>query len=405
MNFIFLTMSPFYDLDVHNIYADLLIEFIAHGHIPYLVSPSELKNGKMTAFVDKGNYKILRVNVGNINNVSSIEKGISTVLMEYQFIAAIKKHLNELHFDLILYSTPPVTFANVIKYLKYKSGAQTYLLLKDIFPQNAVDLGILTRTGPKALFYKYFHRKEIQLYNISEYIGCMSQANVDYLLRHNPEIRSEKVHVNPNCISAYKITKKPEICIKLRKEYGVPSDAVVFMYGGNLGRPQGIPFVVECLKRNVCNFKAFFIICGTGTDYQILEKYIKEEKPINVILLNGLPKQEYDDLLQACDVGIIFLDHRFTIPNFPSRILSYMEQSMPVLACTDKNTDMGEIITKGNFGWWCESNEVHNFTALVDTICSLNSEVLARLGNNARTYLENHYTVEHTYNTIMKHFV
>ena len=131
---------------------------------------------------------------------------------------------------------------------------------------------------------------------------------------------------------------------------------------------------------------------------------MEEYQPANITLIPGLPIEEYEKFVESCDVGMILLDHRFTIPNFPSRILSYMEKSLPVFACTDTSTDMGTIITEGNFGWCSESNSVTDFTNVVDQICTLDFKHINELGLNARNYLENHYTVEKTYNIIIKHF-
>ena len=100
-------------------------------------------------------------------------------------------------------------------------------------------------------------------------------------------------------------------------------------------------------------------------------------------------------------VGMIFLDHRFTIPNFPSRLLSYMQAKIPVLACTDPNTDIGKVITEGGFGWWCESNSIQEFTKIVDCICSAD---LKTLGDNAYRVLNEKFSVSESYNTIVNHF-
>jgi hypothetical protein len=109
----------------------------------------------------------------------------------------------------------------------------------------------------------------------------------------------------------------------------------VFVYGGNMGRPQCVPFIVECLRSAADRKDCFFVMCGSGSDYGILEAYVKNEKPENVLLINGLPKKEYDELLHACDVGLLFLDHRFTIPNFPSACCrTWITQT--ILACTDR---------------------------------------------------------------------
>jgi hypothetical protein len=66
-------------------------------------------------------------------------------------------------------------------------------------------------------------------------------------------------------------------------------------------------------------------------------------------LIAGLPKNDYDKLLAACDVGLIFLNKNFTIPNYPSRLLSYLEMKIPVIAATDPNSDIGLDIERNNF--------------------------------------------------------
>ena len=226
----------------------------------------------------------------------------------------------------------------------------------------------------------------------------MSQANVDYVIKNNPEIVPEKVHTCPNSIE---VRPKPKNDNKeeTRRKYGIPTDKTVFIYGGNLGKPQNIPFIIECLKENEKYDDRFFVICGTGTEYPKLKKYIDESSPKNVLLINGLPKDEYEGFVGYCDVGLIFLDHRFTIPNFPSRLLSYLQNGMPVLACTDPNTDIGKVITEGEFGWWCESNDVNNFTRMVEK--ALKSD-LRQIGKNGYEYLKNNYSVEISYNKIMQ---
>ena len=65
--------------------------------------------------------------------------------------------------------------------------------LKNIFPQNAIDLGMLSKNGWKKLIYNYFSFKRKKLYAISDYIGCMSKANCCYLMEHNTEIDCKKL--------------------------------------------------------------------------------------------------------------------------------------------------------------------------------------------------------------------
>lgn len=389
-----MTLFNINDIDSSGIYEDLLREFYKNGHSVYIVSPTERRNKEKTHIIEKNNCKILKVRTGNIQKTNLIEKGIATITLEMHFIYAVKKYFKDVKFDLILYSTPPVTLVKPIKYIKKRDNARTYLLLKDIFPQNAVDIGILSKQGIKGILYKYFRRKEKKLYAVSDKIGCMSQANVDYILKNNPEITSETVEVCPNSIEPCDFSVSDEERIKLREKYGLPFDKKIFVYGGNLGKPQGIPFIIECLRKCSDIDNAFFLIVGSGTEYRKLKKFFDNENPHNAMLLKHMPKDEYDKIIAVCDVGLIFLDNRFTIPNFPSRLLSYMQAKLPVIAATDSNTDIGKTVENGGFGWWCESNNIEQFAKFIEEICISQTNEKGQIGWE---YLNDNYTVNKNY--------
>ena len=229
----------------------------------------------------------------------------------------------------------------------------------------------------------------------------MSQANVDYVIKHNPEVDPKKVEVCPNSVEVIDKSVDNESREKIRKKYDIPLDKIVFVYGGNLGKPQGIPFLIECMKRCSDIEEAFFLIVGDGTEYHVLEEYANTAKQKNLMLMRRLPKEDYDTMVGACDVGMIFLDHRFTIPNFPSRLLSYMQAKLPVLAVTDSNTDIGKVIVDGGFGWWCKSDNTAQFYGLVSNIVLKDAHDLIIMGNVAFKYLRAHYDVECVYKRIV----
>lgn len=397
MNVLFLTLLAFDSIQERTLYTDLLREFVKNGHHVYAISPVEKRQNQETHLIEEENATILRLQIGNTQKTNIIEKGISTVMIEPTFKKAISEYFSNVKFDLVLYSTPPITLVSAVEYVKKRDGAKTYLLLKDIFPQNAVDIGIMSKSGLKGLLYKHFRRQEKKLYAISDRIGCMSQANVDYVLKHNPELDPKIVEVCPNSIDVIDKSVDAETRKQIREKYDIPLDKKVFVYGGNLGKPQGIPSLIECLRKCQDIEDAFFLIVGDGTEYGLLENYIKTEKPKNVKLMKRLPKEDYDTMVGACDVGLIFLDHRFTIPNFPSRLLSYMQAKLPVLACTDPNTDIGKVIVDGGFGWWCESNDAEKVKELVErALTTTNDDQIL----NEWAYLKERYSSQKSYEII-----
>lgn len=400
MNVLFLCLSKVWDLEERGIYSDLLRTFTEHGDQVYVVTPVERRFGEKTQMIDQGSAKFLKVKTLNIQKTNVLEKGLGTVLLEGQYLRAIRKYYSDVKFDLVLYTTPPITLVKPIRYIKKRDHARTYLLLKDIFPQNAVDIGMMRTTGVKGILYRFFRRKEKKLYQLSDRIGCMSQANADYVLAHNPEIASERVEVCPNSIIYEDMSVTAEQRLAVREKYGLPQDKKIFIYGGNLGRPQGIPFIMECLKAEKDNENVFFVIVGDGTEFHKLETYFTAEQPKNAVLFKRLPKEDYDTMVGACDVGLIFLDHRFTIPNFPSRLLGYMQAKLPVLACTDTSTDIGKVVTEGGFGWWCESSDVQAFCHTVETaLTDMQSHDYRKC---IQDYMLAHYTTERAYSIIMK---
>lgn len=400
MNVIFLTLVCISDIEDRGIYQDLMRKFRDEGHNVYIVTAAERRLGQETSLVDSHGVKILNVKTLNVQKTNIVEKGIGTLLLENQFKSAIKKYLGDVKFDLITYSTPPITFTNVVKYLKKKNPqAISYLQLKDIFPQNAVDMKMF---GEKSVFNWYFRKKEKALYMASDFIGCMSPANMEFLLMHNPEVKADRVEVAPNSIDL-NLDDNLNLDERTtnRMKYGLPVDKPIFIYGGNLGKPQGIPYLIDCLDANANRIDCHFVIIGTGTELPRLQEWYNAKHPKSVTVMKGLPKADYDMLVASCDVGMIFLDHRFTIPNYPSRLLSYLEYKMPVLCATDVNTDIGRIAEENGYGYWCESVKPEDFTALVDKMLKSDRKAM---GEKGYEFLKNNYLVEHTYNKIVSHF-
>lgn len=389
MNILFLSLSRFTDVSVRGIYSDLMREFLRRGNKVYIASPTERRFGKPTSLIVDGNVQILKIKTLNIQKTNVIEKGIATLLLEYQFDNAINRYWGNVPFDLVLYATPPITFNRVIMRIKSRCGARSYLMLKDIFPQNAVDIGMMRSDS---FIHRLFRRKERRLYQISDRIGCMSPANCRYVTEHNPDVDPAKVELCPNAIETIDIKPVSDDDRNLfLQKYGIPADRTLFVYGGKLGKPQGVDFLLKVIEANEQRSDSFIIVVGSGTEFHKIESFFAESKPTNAVLMQALPKDEYDKLVRLCHVGLIFLDPRFTIPNFPSRLLSYLENAMPVLLATDPNTDMGRIAESEQFGLSTLNGDIKTFVAHMNALSDVS--LRRRMGIQGRKYLCENYTV------------
>lgn len=138
----------------------------------------------------------------------------------------------------------------------------------------------------------------------------MSPANVEYVLRHNPSITAERVEVCPNSIELHGKKSGYNNGVLLQK-LNIPTDKLLLIYGGNLGRPQGIDFLMNVLAANEKRTDTYFVVVGNGTEYGKISQWFRNNTPHNSCLIPSLPKQEYDDLVSACDVGLNFPGQSF----------------------------------------------------------------------------------------------
>lgn len=388
--------------DKGNLNTDLVDEFLRNGHSVDVVTPLERKYRQGLGMREDGLLREVRFPCLNFRGrVNLVEKGLSTLLLGFQYRRVLRRTFRDTQYDLALYTTLPITYAPVLRDLKQRSGTFCYLLQKDFFPQSAVDLGLL-RKG--SLPYRLFRVIEKGLFRSSDAIGVMSPRNRDDILRHNPTLHASRVEICPNSIRATEEARVRELRSRraiVRERYGIPGDRTVFLYGGNISRAQGIDFVISVVQRSQEYPNAHLLFVGSGQEAARL-KAVAVKAGDNIQVLDQLPKPDFDELVAACDVGLVFLDPRFTIANIPSRTLAHLNVSQPIVAATDEFTDYREMLEESSLGLWGSSRDPDRFIRNINTLAE-DAELRTTLGLNARRYLVENCDVADTYKLIMKH--
>ncbi|SFC52588.1 Glycosyltransferase Family 4 [Bacillus sp. OV322] len=379
------------------IYTDLAEALNEAGNEITVAVSEQARNKQHTEMKKERGFDVLRIVTGNYYDVGFIEKGITTLKIPSFMKNGIKKFLEKKEFDLILFESPPVTNAGLVAWAKRKFNCPAYLMLKDIFPQNAVDLEIIREKG---ILHRFFISKEKKLLQTADYIGCMSNANLQYVLNHNSWVSSSKVEIFPN---TKKMTNSIDVNeFRMREQLGIPKEPCVFLFGGNMGRPQYIDLLCKVIEGCKNEKDMYFLFIGRGTDRYKLEQTIMEKDIDNALVIENLPRTEYEQITKECDVGLIVLDPRFSIPNYPSRILSYLEYAKPVLAATDKVTDLKELIEEAECGEWVWSGDIETFINKAKEMSK--SKRLNLMGANGRKYLEENFNVNRSVEILESHF-
>lgn len=395
MNVLFL-MFAFPDMNTSfNMYTSLVDMFNKNGHSVTVVAPGI--GIKRTSLVVENEIEVLRIKTMPIKNVSIFKKGLANILLPYQYKWGLNKFYSNQDFDLIIIPTPPITLGSLAKQLKRKYQSKVYLILRDIFPQNAVDLGFMKNKG---LLHKFFQRKERNFYKISDYIGCMSEANIDFIINRYP-ISSEKLHILRNWQYLYKDDNINELSIIER--YGLKNKFIV-VFGGNMGKPQQIENVLNLAEKCRMHADIVFLLIGEGVMMDKIKKKVEERKLYNIHIHNSIQKDEYQQLLSCCDVGLISLHQNFTIPNIPSKSLDYWNVGLPILASIDKATDFGVVLDESKTGLWSYAGDHEKF---YNNLLQLyrNPSLREEFSRNGKRYFKNNLTPEKAYDIIIEKII
>jgi len=394
-NILILAINSVGSINDGGIYSDMVKELKDKGHELTVVSHDE--TAKKDFITTEEGFINIRIASGKIQKTSVIKKVLNLRKLDKKSLKRLKKIA--IKFDLVVCMISHCAFYKTVKFIKKRDDVFVYNMVKDIFPQNAVDLGMMKKGG---LIYRYFKHKESKYYKISDCLGVLSDNAVEFLYKDNPALKNKIIEVNPNsCIPAEKtITEKEKK--EILQKYDIPTDKTIFLYGGNLGKPQGIDFVLECIKQNESLQDSFFIIVGNGTEFIKIEKFFSDNKIQNSKLLHRLSGKEFENLCMAADVGLVFLSPLFTVPNYPSRTLSYMQVCLPIIFAVDKSCDAGMIAEKNNYGYNCISGDTEKFFGFVADLTK-NTEKRKKMGMRAYKFMTENYSVKNSYEIIMKH--
>lgn len=386
MNILFLSLG-----NARSLYGDLAKYFGQKGHTVTMISPSSSKTND--SFGD--NVRFVTFPAMPLTGVGTLRKGLANLFLPFQSKRVIKRYFKNAPIDLVLSSTPPLAFYLPIEYIKkHNQKAKHYLILRDIWPE-AFNLFDFESRHP--LIYSFFRKQEKRLYATSDIIGCMSEGNMDFVADSNPETKN-KLRLLYNWGEA---KGKKETDETIREKYDLVGKFVL-IYGGNFGIPQGLDNIVELASMVKDKPDVVFLLIGNGVEKDRIKQRVEEKRLNNVRILDFLPKEDYEAILQSCDVGLISLNDKLKTPSIPSKTISYWNLRIPILAMIDHATDYGtNIIDKSESGLWATADDregiLKNFERLY-----FDQAFRKELGENGFRFLSSECSLENTYSKIME---
>ncbi|MCX3068152.1 glycosyltransferase family 4 protein [Cetobacterium somerae] len=377
---------------------ELCLEFKERGYDVYALVLSWLPMDLETTYrLEEGikvfRYKLPKIFYGN----NKILKAIKMLLFPLIVKSKIKKQFKDIKFDMTISSTPCITLNGLTKFFKKKDKAFNYLILWDFFPYYLLDLNLIS----KGIKFKIFYEIERRMYNTYDRIGCMTKKNIDFLVE-NYRLKKDNVNILPLWAEIKNIEKVDKN--EIRRKYNVSEEKVVFVYGGAMSVVQKLENILNAALELKNEENIEFLLIGKGTESERIKKLLISEKITNVKFLDYIPREDYEKLLGACDVGIVSLSEKLNVPSFPSKTIDYFKVGLPIIAAIDNYTDYGIILQdeiKG--GEYSIANDTKNLVNKIKKLY-LNKEYREKLGENGNKYYIEQFNVKKAASIIERDF-
>jgi O26-antigen biosynthesis N-acetyl-L-fucosamine transferase len=370
---------------------DLAVEMARSGHQTTVLAPSEGVQDDFTITVEDG-IRVVRVRAASTKGVHKILRGFREAALGITIWRRARSFFRENPCDLIVYYSPTIFWGRLVFKVKALWQCPSYLILRDIFPQWAIDAGVL-RDG---FIAAYFRRREIEQYEAADIIGVQSPANLQYFARAFPD-RGYHLEVLYNW-AALQEPGLPET--QYRSRLGL-TGKVVFFYGGNLGFAQDW----GCILRLAMNLSAYphihFLVVGEGSDVPRLASAATKEKLTNIHVLPSVSQQEYFAMLSEFDVGLITLNRQLKTHNLPGKLFGYLYWGMPVLASINAGNDLSTILERNAAGLCISNGDDQEFLRTALTLAN-DADLRRNMGKNSRRLLEEVFSAEKASRQILR---
>ena len=319
---------------------DLALEFLRQGITPIVIT-SDSGMQDISALVELDGISVLRLKTPEHKNIGRIRRAMAEILMPFFMIRNFRKSvLNSAHWDAIIWYSPTIFLGPFIYFLKRRNACPSYLILRDIFPAWALDLGLI-RKGFAYYFFRIFERFQ---YSIADCIGVQASGNLDYF-KSWPSLEHKKIEVLQNWLSS----TPPSYCSIDVSTLPI-SNRIIFVYAGNMGIAQGMVDLLVLAEALAKRDDIGFLFIGRGSDMELLRLDALNRGLVNTVFCDEIDADQIPGLYAQCHVGLIALDIRHKTHNIPGKFLSYLQSGLPVMAIVNHGNDIQSIIEQHEVG-------------------------------------------------------
>lgn len=369
---------------------DLAREFARQGHALTVLLPTPDQQVSW-ALEQTDGVEILRLKAPRTKDIGYVRRTLGELAMPFAMLRQLRKSpLATEQWDGVVWYAPSIFHGPLASALKKSSGCKGYLIIRDIFPEWAVDMGLMGRGLP----YRFFDAVARYQYSVANVIGVQTPGNRGYFdkWRQQP---GRQLEVLPNWLDKPALARCP-----IRVNETTLAGRKVFVYAGNMGIAQGMDILLDLAEQLRGRTDVGFLFVGRGSDAARLKGSAKDRKLDNVLFYDEIHPDEIPDLYAQCSAGIVALDPRHKSHNIPGKFLTYMQSGLTVLANINAGNDLAQMIRDEQVGQVCESNRVEDLVQFANRLLD-QIESDGQMPSRCSNLFEREFAVEKTVSQIV----
>jgi hypothetical protein len=318
---------------------DLAIEMHRSGHSTVVIVPTVDLPEQWIIQTEEG-VVLLRIRVPKTQDIGYVRRTLMEFSLPFFMLVCMRKTpLARINWDIVVWYSPTIFFGPFVWYLKRISGCRTYLILRDIFPEWTLDLGLMR----KGLAYMFFKTIAHIQYAVADVIGVQTESNLAYMdTWRRPGRRVEVLHNWQ--------TKVLDMGSTIDVGSTTLAGRKIAVYIGNMGIAQGMDVFVDLAEILVSREDIGFLFVGRGSEVVRLKERGRAANLTNILFFDEVDPSEMTGLLSQCFVGLLALDPRHKTHNIPGKFLTYLLSGLPVIARVNQGTDLMRLINNLNVG-------------------------------------------------------
>ena len=370
---------------------DLTREFARQGHALTVFLPSPDQDAPW-ALENLDGVQVLRLKAPRTKDIGYARRTLSELVMPFAMLRQFRKSpLASEQWDGVIWYAPSIFHGPLADALKKRSGCKGYLIIRDIFPEWAVDMGLMGRGLP----YRFFDAVARYQYSVANIIGIQTPGNRGYFDQWQQQ-PGRSLEVLQNWLG-----NPAQVRCPIRVNETTLAGRKVFVYAGNMGIAQGMDILLDLAEHLRHRMDVGFLFVGRGSGAARLKSAAQARQLDNVLFYDEIHPDEIPDLYAQCSAGIVALDPRHKSHNIPGKFLTYMQSGLPVLANVNAGNDLAQLIRNEQVGQVCESNQIGELLQLTDNLLAQIDSQAEKLPNRCRSLFEREFAVEKTVRQIV----